>query len=64
VTVENLKNSNNPQSKCSTFGGFFHEIKVCLQRKGRKDFIQAACRRMRKLEALLYLEAQKFKNKI
>jgi hypothetical protein len=41
-------------------GGFFHQIKVC-QRIGRKDSIQAACQRMRRLEAFLYLAAQNFK---
>jgi hypothetical protein len=41
------------------FGGFIHQIKVC-QRKGRKDSIQAAYVRMRRLEAFLYLAAQNF----
>jgi hypothetical protein len=41
------------------FGGFFHPIKVC-QGIGKKDSIQAAFRRMRRLEALLYLAAQNF----
>jgi hypothetical protein len=41
------------------FGGFFHQIKV-RQPIGRKDSIQAVCRRMRRLEALLYLEVQNF----
>jgi hypothetical protein len=43
------------------FGGFFHQIKV-RQTIGRKDSIQAACRRMRRLEAFLYLAAQYYFN--
>ncbi len=39
------------------FGVFFHQIKVC-QRIGRKDHLHAACRRMRRLEAFLYLAGQ------
>jgi hypothetical protein len=39
------------------FGGFFHQIKE-RQPIGRKDSIQAVCRRMRRLEAFLYLEVQ------
>ncbi len=35
------------------FGGFFHQIKVRRQ-IGRKDSIQAVCRRMRRLERFLY----------
>jgi hypothetical protein len=41
------------------FGGFFYQIKV-RQPIGRKDSIQAVCRRMRRLEAFLYLEVQNF----
>ncbi len=41
-------------------GGFFHQIKVC-QRIGKNDYIQVACRRMRRMEAFLYLAAQNFK---
>jgi hypothetical protein len=36
------------------------QIKVC-QQIGRKDSIQAACRRISRLEAILYLGAQNFK---
>jgi hypothetical protein len=37
------------------FGGFFHQIKV-----RQEDSKQAVCRRMRRLEAFLYLAAQNF----
>ena len=39
---------------------FSSNKKVC-QRIGRKDSLQAACRRMRRLEEILYLAAQNFK---
>jgi hypothetical protein len=41
------------------FGEIFYQIKV---RKpiGRKDSIQAVCRRMRRYEAFLYLRTQNF----
>jgi hypothetical protein len=38
---------------------FFHQIKV-RQPIGRKDSIQTVCRRMRRLDAFLYLAAQNF----
>jgi hypothetical protein len=41
------------------FVGFFHQIKV-RQPTGKKDSIQAACRRMRRLKAFLYLATQNF----
>jgi hypothetical protein len=41
-------------------GGIFHQIKV-RQRIGRKNSSQAACRRMRRLEAFFYFAAQNFK---
>jgi hypothetical protein len=41
------------------FGSFFHQIKVC-QPIGRKESIQAVCRRIRRLEAFLYLAAKNF----
>jgi hypothetical protein len=43
-----------------SFRWIFHQIKVC-QRVGRTDSIQAACRRIRRLDAFLYLAAQNFK---
>jgi hypothetical protein len=53
-----MKNSNIPQTK--TVQHFFHQKKV-HQPIGRKDYIHAVCRRMKRLEAFLYLAAQNFK---
>ncbi len=43
----------------STLGRFFHQIKVCRW-IGRKDSIQAVCRRLRRLEGILYEAAKNF----
>jgi hypothetical protein len=43
----------------STLAEFF--LKIMCQQIGRKDSIQAACRRMSRLKAILYLGAQNFK---
>jgi hypothetical protein len=47
-------------AECGYFGGFFHQINM-YQRIGRTDSIQAASRRIRRLEAFLYIEAQNYK---
>ncbi len=40
-------------------GGFFRQIKV-RQLRGRNDSVQAVSRKIRRLEAFLYLAAQNF----
>jgi hypothetical protein len=50
--IQTKKNAN-------TSADFIYQIKVC-QPIGRKVSIQAICRRMRRLEAILHLAAQNF----
>jgi hypothetical protein len=46
---------------CAALWLIFSSNEVC-QRIGRKDFIQAAYRKLRRFVAFLYLAAQNFKN--
>ncbi len=57
---EEFKQPAIQANKVQRFGRFFLLQIIVRQRIGRKDSLQAACRRVR-LESFFYLEAQNFK---